>query len=918
MPDFQRIVHDRLRNSGLEPTRESEIVDELSQHLRDRYESQLSSGMNETEAERAIIAELDSRDLAAELRDIEGRWKEPVTLGSTQRPEFWPGLWQDLCYAVRKLRLDPAFAIVCILSLALCIGANTAIFQLIDAVRIRTLPVPHPQDLAVIRPTNLSTTGRQTGRYGYLTNSIWEQIRAQQRGFSGVFAFGNQSFNLATRGEVRNAQGLYVSGEFFDVLGIQPVLGRVFHLSDDHIGCGAPGAVISYRFWQTEFGGEPGAIGKSVSLEGHAFPVLGVTPASFHGVDVGHSFDVSALICSEPLIAGEDSIYSMPHGWWLAVMGRLQPGWTLQKASAQLDSISPGIMAETLPPVYQAEARKQYLQKKLAAYPGSTGLSNLRREYESPLWLLLAVTGLVLLIACANLTNLMLVRASAREKEIAVRIALGAARGRILRQLFTESLLIALLGAAFGTLLARLLSSFLVRYLSGEGDVRHIFVGLVMDWRVLGFTAALAILTCLLVGLAPAIKATGTAPARVMSLAARGMTATRERFGLRRILVVAQVALSLVLVVSALLFSGSLRKLLTLDAGFQREGVLIMDIDFTRLKVPPEQRANFRQTVVDRLRPLHEIESVAETDAVPLGGSYWNDQVVVNGEVNKTLVDMGHIAPGYFKTIGTPLLAGREFNQHDTAGSQKVAIVNQEFARKILGTENPIGRTFKIQVYQGEPQHEYEIVGLMANAKYYDLRQGFDPVAFYPQTQDGHPDNYGQIIVRSSGSLEPVVGTLRRTMAEINPDITINFRSLNEEIKNGLLKERLLAMLSGFFGLLAAVLATVGLYGVMAYMVASRTNEIGIRMALGAAPSQMLAMVLGEAGRLLCIGVVAGIVLALAVGRWAASLLFALKPYDPKIMGMACLGLAIVAVLASTVPARRAAKLQPMVALREE
>ena len=918
MPDFQRIVRDRLRDSGLEPTRESEIVDELSQHLRDRYESQLSGGMNETEAERAIIAELDSRDLAAELRDIEGRWKEPVTLGSTRRPEFWPALWQDLRYATRKLRLDPVFTTVCVLSLALGIGANTAIFQLIDAVRMRTLPVPHPQDLAVIRPTNLSTTGRQTGRYGYLTNPIWEQIRAQQRGFSGVFAFGNQSFNLATRGEVRNAQGLYVSGEFFDVLGIQPVLGRVFHLSDDHIGCGAPGAVISYRFWQAEFGGVPGAIGKSVSLEGHAFPVLGVTPASFHGVDVGHSFDVAALICSEPVIAGEDSIYSMPHGWWLAAMGRLQAGWTLEKVSAQLDSISPGIMAETLPPVYQADSRKQYLQKKLAAFPGSTGLSNLRRQYESPLWLLLAITGLVLLIACANLTNLMLVRASAREKEIAVRIALGAARGRILRQLFTESLVIALLGAALGTVLARMLSSFLVRYLSGEGDVRHIFVGLVMDWRVLGFTAALAILTCVMVGLAPALKATGTAPARVMSLAARGMTSTRERFGLRRILVVAQVALSLVLVVSALLFSGSLRKLLTLDAGFQREGVLIMDIDFTRLQVPQPQRAIFRQTVVDRVRSLPEVESAAETNAVPLGGNYWNDQVVVNGEVNKAFVDMGNITPGYFKTIGTPLLAGREFNQHDTAASQKVAIVNQEFARKILGTENPVGRTFKIQVYQGETQHEYEIVGLMANAKYYDLRQEFDPVAFYPQLQDDHPGNYGSIIVRSSGSLEPVTDALRRSMIEMNPDITIDFRSLNEEIKNGLLKERLLAMLSGFFGLLAAVLATVGLYGVMAYMVARRTNEIGIRMALGAAPSQMLAMVLSEAGRLLCIGVVAGIILALAVGRWAASLLFALKPYDPAIMGMACLGLAIVAVLASTVPARRAAKLQPMVALREE
>jgi len=918
MPDFQRIVRDRLRDCSLEPTRESEIVDELSQHMRDRYESHLSNGMNETEAERVVIAELDGRDLAAELRDIEGRWREPVTLGSTPRPEFWPALWQDLRYALRKLRLDPVFALVCVLSLALGIGANTAIFQLIDAVRMRTLPVPHPEQLAVIRPTDLGTTGRATGRYAFLTNAIWEQVRAQQRGFSGVFAFGNQSFNLATRGQVRYAQGLWVSGEFFDVLGIQPVVGRVFHAADDHAGCGAPGAVISYRFWQSEFDGRADAIGKSVSLEGHAFPVLGVTPVSFHGVDVGHSFDVAALICSEPVIAGEDSILSMRHGWWLAAMGRLNPGWTLEKATAQLDSISPAIMAETMPPVYQAEARTQYLKKRLAAFPGSTGLSNLRREYESPLWLLLAITGLVLLIACANLTNLMLVRASAREKEIAVRIALGAARSRILRQLFTESLVIALLGAALGTLLARLLSSFLVRYLSGEGDVRHIFVGLVMDWRVLGFTAGLAILTCVLVGLAPAIKATGTAPARVMNLAGRGLTLTRERFGLRRILVIAQVALSLVLVVSALLFSGSLRKLLTLDAGFQREGVLMMDIDFTRLNIPPQQRASFRETVVERVRALPEVDSAAETNTVPLGGSYWNDQVEVNGEVNKTLVDMGNITPGYFKTIGTPLLAGREFNQHDTVASQKVAIVNQEFAHKILGTENPIGRTFKIHVYQGQPQHEYEIVGLMANAKYYDLRQDFDPIAFYPELQDDNPGNYGRIIVRSSGALEPLVGGLRRTMTEMNPDITLDFRSLDEEIRNGLLKERLLAMLSGFFGLLAAILATIGLYGVMAYMVARRTNEIGIRMALGAAPVQMIAMVLSEAGRLLCIGVVTGIILALAVGRWAASLLFGLKPYDPAVMGMACLGLAIVAVLASAVPARRAAKLQPMVALREE
>jgi putative ABC transport system permease protein len=646
--------------------------------------------------------------------------------------------------------------------------------------------------------------------------------------------------------------------------------------------------------------------------------VLGVTPASFNGVDVGHSFDVAVLICSEPTIADETSIYALPHGWWLAAMGRLKPGWTLEKASAQLESISPGIMQDTLPPVYQADARKGYLQKKLNAYPGSTGLSNLRREYESPLWLLLAITGLVLLVACANLANLLLARASAREKEIAVRIALGAARGRILRQLFTESFLLAALGAAFGMVLARLLSSFLVRYLSGEGDARHIFVGLTTDWRVLGFTAGLAMFTCVLVGLAPAIKTTRMAPGLLISLAGRGLTATRERFSIRRVLVVAQVALSLVLVVSALLFGQSLRKILTLDAGFQRDGVLVMDIDFTRLNLPVDQRAQFRERLVERVRALPEIQSAAETEEVPLGGSYWNDAVVINGEVKKGWVDMGNITPGYLETIGTPLLAGRDFNERDTATSPKVAIVNQEFARKMMGTTNPVGRTFKINVYRGEPQYEYEIVGLMANSKYDDLRKDFDPIAFYPQLQENRPDTYGDIIVRSSAPTERIVSELRRAMAEVNPEISIDFHSLAEQIKDGLLKERLLALLSSFFGILAAILAAVGLYGVMAYMVARRTNEIGIRMALGAAPLKMLEMVLGEAGKLCAVGVAVGTVITLAVGRWAASLLFGLKPYDPAMIAMACLGLAAVSVLASTIPARRAAKLQPMIALREE
>jgi predicted permease len=312
------------------------------------------------------------------------------------------------------------------------------------------------------------------------------------------------------------------------------------------------------------------------------------------------------------------------------------------------------------------------------------------------------------------------------------------------------------------------------------------------------------------------------------------------------------------------------------------------------------------------------VQSAAETNEVPLGGSYWNDEVVVHGEVKKGWVDMGNITPGYFQTIGTPLLGGRNFNERDTASSPKVAIVNQEFARKIMGTENPVGRTFKINVYRGQPQYEYEIVGLMANAKYDDLRKEFDPIAFYPQLQDDRPDTNAEIIVRSSGLFEPVVAELRQTMADVNPEIAIDFHSLAAQISDGLLTERLLAILSGFFGLLAAILATVGLYGVMAYMVAKRTNEIGIRMALGAAPIQMIELVLSEAGKLCGVGVAVGVVMTLVVGRWAASLLFGLKPYNPAVLATACLGLAVVAVLASAVPARRAAKLQPMVALREE
>src|SRR5579859_5837121 len=914
MTDFREMVREKVRSCNLEPTHEATIVDEISQHMRDKYELHLRGGMTEAEAERAVTAELNERDLAKEVRNVERRWVEQVTLGSDKGEGFWPGVLQDLRYGARVLRMNPAFAAVCVLSLALGVGANTAIFQLIDAVRMRTLPVNNPQELAVIRPDTNARSGRVHGYLPLVTNAMWEQIRARQQGFSGVFAFGYEDLNLATGGQERDAHAMWVSGEFFDVLGVQPVLGRVFHREDDHAGCGTPGVVLYYRFWQREFGGEANVLGKTVSLEGHAVPILGVTPASFNGLTPGHGFDVALPLCSEQVFEPAPSLYTLPQGWWLAVMGRLKPGWTLEKATAQLESISAGIMEDTLPPSYQEDNRKKYLGQKLNAYPGATGLSNLRQQYESPLWLLLGIAGLVLVIACANLANLLLARASAREKEIAVRLALGAARGRVVRQLLTESLLLAIAGAALGIVLARVLSAALVRYLTTQSGTMFLELG--MDWRVLGFTAGLAVLTCVLFGLAPALKATSAAPAAIVSLAGRGLTATRERFSLRRGLVVTQVSLSLVLLVGSLLFVRSLRNILTLDAGFQRDGMVVVDIGYAGLNLPPERRVAFRELLLERVRALPGVTGAADTSIVPVRGFGWQNNVVVGGKESDTFV-LESKSPGYFRTTGTPILLGRDFDERDNRQSPKVAIVNEETAKKLFGGD-ALGQTFQIAADRGEKRYDFQIVGVVRNTKYYDLRENFQPIAFYPEAQDDKPDAETQMMVRSDLDLVAVINEVKAAIAHVDSGISVDFHPYDQQIKDGLLRERLLAMLSSFFGILAAVLATIGLYGVIGYIVARRTNEIGIRMALGASPRQILAMVVGEAGSLLIVGVMIGTVLAVAAGKSAATLLYGLKPYDPLTLVLAAAGLGAVAIAASLLPARRAAKLEPMVALRDE
>ena len=407
-----------------------------------------------------------------------------------------------------------------------------------------------------------------------MTFAQWEQIRDHQQAFSSIFAFGDQGFNLAESGELRPAEGLWVSGEFFKALAVKPLLGRALSAADDHPGCGADAAVVSYGFWQKHFGGDASVLSNTVRLDSHRFPIVGVMPASFFGVEVGKNVDVFVPICAEPIVNGENSHLAKRFHWWLGVIGRLKPGWTVERAAANVAAISRPVFENTVPEAYRADQAKWYRQYKLTAEPGAGGVSSLREDYQQPLILLLAIAGLVLLIACSNLANLMLARASTREREMAVRLAIGANRARLIRQLLVESLALTVTGTLAGALLAQFLTSYLVSFLSTKGN--QLFLQLTPDWRVLSFTAAVAILTCILFGLAPALKATRTDPASAMKSSSRSSTADRQRFGVRRALVVSQVALSLVLLVGALLFVRSLRNLLTLDAGFNREGIVIV------------------------------------------------------------------------------------------------------------------------------------------------------------------------------------------------------------------------------------------------------------------------------------------------------------------------------------------------------
>jgi putative ABC transport system permease protein len=828
------------------------------------------------------------------------------------------GLIQDFRLAARMLRKTPGFTLAAVVSLALGIGANTAIFQLINAVRLKTLPVRAPQELTEVRITDMTgARGSFSFRYNSVTNPIWEQIRDHQQTFSGIVAWSPTGFDLAQGGEVREAKGLWVSGDFFNLLGVQPRMGRLFSAGDDVRGCPAPGVVISHGFWQSEFGGAADVIGRKLTIADHSLEIIGVTPPNFYGLEVGRSFDLAAPICAEATLRGKNSRLNSGTSWWLMLTGRLQPGVTLAQANANLQSIAPAIFQSSLPGNYPAANIKDYLGFKLEAVTAASGYSALREDYEYPLWLLLSIAGLVLLIACANLANLLLARASMREREMAVRQAMGASRARLIRQLLAESLLLAGIGTVLGALLAQTLSRFLIRLISTAGDA--IILDLSFDWRLLGFAAGIAIVTCILFGLTPALKAVRVQPSAAMKASGRGLTAGRDRFSLRRALVVVQVALSLVLVAGALLFTRSLTKLVNTNTGFQQEGILITQAGFARLNLPPEQRVAYRWQLLDRMRAIPGVESAADTRVVPLSGDSTENQVWPDGHREApTSVLLSWVGPSYFETLRTPLLAGRDFNAHDTPNAPQVAIVNETFARKLFNGANPIGQRFQRELTPTDPEEVFEIVGLVKDTKYQDLREQYAPIAFMPTSQEARPDAAGQFIVRSSLPESQITAAIRTAMSQVNPRINLRFRNFKSMISEGLLRDRLMAALSGFFGLLALVLASVGLYGILSYGVASRRNEIGIRMALGAQARDVLSLIMREGVVLAGIGIAVGLPFVFGVTRFARSMLFNLSPTDPLSLTGAALFLFAVAMVAGFIPARRATKVDPLVALRYE
>jgi putative ABC transport system permease protein len=857
----------------------------------------------EIEAHRAMRQEALERDGLSPraAADASRRALGNVTLAVEDAREVWAmravdTLWHDVRAALRGLRKSPGFALITIGTLALGIGANTALFSIFSSLILRPLPVRDPARLAILTD----------GSWSY---PIWKEIESRGALVDGTLAWARRTFDLSPGGQSDPVDGAYVSGQFFDVLGVAAHRGRVLRPADDGSGPpDGPVAVISHRLWRARFAGSDAVLGQRLTVQRVPFTIVGVLPPGFFGPDVGRVADVMLPFAAEPLITGPESRLNAGGSWWLDIMVRLKPGQGVDAVNAALRVDQPRIL--------QTSTRGRV--EPLTLEPAATGASGLRGRFEKPLLALVVAVGLVLLVACANIASLLLARALARRRELSVRLALGASRWRIARLLFIESLVVAAAGAALGLVFAKWSSALLVQQLSTWQ--RTVTLDLGLDWRVLAFTATLACLAAIAAGVAPVIGLRRVSPGAAIKDAGRGIAGDR-RFALRGALVVAQIGVSLALVVGAGLFLRTFAALHALPLGFEPAPRLVVEVDLQAAGGPLEARLQRVQRLRDAAAAIPGVHSAAAAaNRLLTGGGSMTGLVGIGDaplERRRPLLWLNQTTPGWFTTMGMALRAGRDFDAGDRLGGGHVAIVNEAFVRQYLPGRPALGERVRLG-REGGPSHT--IVGVVSDTVYATAREDMPATFYTPMSQRESQFFWPSVVLTieaEPGQRAAVERALVAALAHAEPKVGLVVGTFDQLVDATVAQERLVAMLAAFFGGLALLLAAVGLYGVVSHAVRARQAEIALRMTLGALPSTIVRLVFQRVGVLIAAGLALGIVGSLWAARFVEKLLFRLEARDPATLAAAIGVLVVVGVIAAWVPARRAARLDPVAVLRE-
>jgi predicted permease len=846
-------------------------------------------------------------------------------------------LWQDLIHGLRILRKSPGFTSVAILTLALGIGANTAIFSVINSVLLSTLPVKNPQQLAFLTNPDSAglAVGQQDGDRDQLTYHEYLAIRDRNSVFSGVLAIQSQTAAIPvsvanTSTEDENGPLTTVnmtSGNYFDVLGVSATQGRTYSSDVDRVRDANPVAVISYSFWQNRFGGASSAIGSRVTIRRTPFYIIGVAPPNFFGLTVGYAPDIWVpLTMQSEVYPGYDWLAPSrnPHEKteWLQVVGRLKPGVTVAQAKASLNVLFQQYLQAQIGSTASATDRQRFLNQQLAVTQGSHGASVVRENFEQPLLVLMGVVGLVLLIACANVANLLLARAASRQREIAVRVALGAGRMRLLRQLLTESILLAVAGGALGLFLASWADVVLLRLVS-DGQTL-IPLSIHANGAILAFTLGVCLLTGLLFGLAPAYRASRVNLDNVLKGTSRGVVGAAVRKGrapIGKVLVVGQVAISLLLLIVAGLLVRSFQKLSDVNLGYDRNHLVVFGVYPKTAGYDGATGTELLKEMLDRLRAIPGARGATLSDNGLLNHEDSQDQISIDGYTPKAGQNMhahfDEVGPNYFSTIGTPILMGRDILPEDSGNGQRVGLINETMAQYFFGNENPIGR--RIWDMFPTTHTDFVVVGVVADSKHSSLREAPQRRFYVPFFHPIGEETYAQVIVRLQGNVAAVTPAIRQAVKQAGPNLPpIRIVTMNDLVDRSLSSETMITKLAGFFGGLAVLLACIGIYGIMGYATAGRTNEIGIRMALGAQREDVLWLVLRETLLLVLIGAAIGLPALIAASRVIRTQLFGLTAADPWTLVLATALMFAVAALAGYIPAHRASRTDPMVSLRHE